>query len=537
MALLLLLLPIGIAFLWWFTNELPYLQSRNPSALYASIRRAVLTWLRRRFLGEKPTPAKTDILDTPLLHLSPLDPFTFRHACENVAIFGSVGSAKTTASGRTYALSYLEFGMSAVVLCAKVSEAERWVKYARQTGREKDVILFRPGTPCPYRLNPVDYEMRRSGAGAGLLVNLAAMFTSLAEMADRHGQGAGQKDKFWDRAMEQMLTAALCILQNASDCVSLADVHELIITAPTSAEMLQSAKWQEQSACFQAIVRAEERNRQGQLGPRSRDFERSVRYFLDEFPQLAEKTRSIVVNTFTNVAAKLLQHPFYDLFCTDTNITPEQCFEEGRILILSLPLKEYGAAGLLAQGLMKLVFQTALERRVVNKNSRGVLFFADEAHLFLTGQREYQFLTTARESRGCCIYISQSVSNYLAAHGDHAKADADAFLGVFGTHIFHQLSDPVSAKWASELVASTYTWMRSSNIGGGDAHQPGGYSQNANAGVGRSEQLQPQLLPVEFLRLKKPSGDGIAEAIIVRGGQQFRASGRNYLKVPFRQFD
>jgi type IV secretory pathway TraG/TraD family ATPase VirD4 len=536
MACLLLLLPIGIALLWWFTNELPYLQSRTPSALYRYLRSRVLAWVLCRFLGEKLTPpADIDILDRPLVHLSPVDPFTFRHACEHVAIFGSVGSMKTTGSARTFALSYLDAGMAAVVLCAKVSETERWVKYARQTGREKDVILFRPD--MPYRLNFIDYEMNRSGAGSGLLINLVAMFTSLAEMADRHGQGAGQKDKFWDRAMEQMLTAALCILQNASDRVSLADVHELIVSAPTSAEMLQSAKWQEQSACFQAILKGEERNRQGQLGPRARDFERSVRYFLDEFPQLAEKTRSIVVNTFTNVAAKLLQHPFYDLFCTDTNITPERCWEEGKILILSLPLKEYGAAGLLAQGLMKMVFQTALERRAVNKDSRGVLFFADESHLFLTGRQEYQFLTTARESRGCCIYISQSVSNYLAAHGDHAKAEADAFLGVFGTIIFHQLSDPASAKWASELVASDYTWLRSTNTGGGDSYQPGGYSQNTSGGVGRSEQVQPQLLPVEFTRLKKPSGDGVAEAIVVRGGQQFRASGRNYLKVPFHQFD
>jgi hypothetical protein len=111
-------------------------------------------------------------LEFPLMKFSDdkNDWWTVRNALEGVQIFGGIGSGKTSGSGRMIATSFLKNGFGGVVMCAKPDEANEWVKYAKECGREQDLIMFSEGSK--WRFNPLQYETTRGGKGAGQTMNI-----------------------------------------------------------------------------------------------------------------------------------------------------------------------------------------------------------------------------------------------------------------------------------------------------------------------------------------------------------------------------
>jgi len=93
-----------------------------------------------------------DLLDHPLLFLSetkagtfrrrvaPADPWTIRDACEGTAVFGALGSGKTSGSGQALARAFLSNNLGGLILTAKRDEAETWRRYCAETGRDSSLI-------------------------------------------------------------------------------------------------------------------------------------------------------------------------------------------------------------------------------------------------------------------------------------------------------------------------------------------------------------------------------------------------------------
>ena len=119
-----------------------------------------------------------------------------------------------------------------------------------------------------------------------------------------------------------------------------------------------------------------------------------MEYFLTEFAGLSERTRSVIVSTFTSMIDVLNRGILSELFSGATNITPE-AIEDGAILIIDLPVKEYAEVGQFAQVLWKAMFQRAIERRNLRTNDRPVFLWADEAQ-YVTTSYDMQFQTTCR---------------------------------------------------------------------------------------------------------------------------------------------
>ena len=94
-------------------------------------------------LSRGASPYVTD-LDQPLLALSPTDRFTLRDAFNGVHVFGSIGSGKTSGSGKALATAYLRAGFGLLVCISKYEEIELWINYARRNGRAHDLVLFTP---------------------------------------------------------------------------------------------------------------------------------------------------------------------------------------------------------------------------------------------------------------------------------------------------------------------------------------------------------------------------------------------------------
>jgi hypothetical protein len=149
--------------------------------------------MRRLFFRQSPSPSSWP-LEMPLFDWAKNDPFTLDDACKGVQVWGMTGSGKSSGSGKWLAETYLRHGFGGLVLCAKPGEAATWADYARRTGRADDLIVFAPA--APWRLNFLDYELQRPGAGAGLTENLLQLFMTVAEIASRgSGGGEGREDE------------------------------------------------------------------------------------------------------------------------------------------------------------------------------------------------------------------------------------------------------------------------------------------------------------------------------------------------------
>ena len=484
---------------------------------------------------EQPAPQPSGeafSLETPLLQFShSADLWTLADACEGVQIFGALGSGKTSGSGQAIAKSYLRAGFGGLVLTAKPDERELWERFAADTGRSDDIMIFKPGGA--YQFNFLKYEMKRPGEGAGDTENLVRLFRYVLDVQQQHT--ASRQDSFWENALNQLLRNAIDTAAAAADTetLQLSSIRDIIKTAPLHPEQLENRDWLENSFCMQSLKAGFAR----ELSPdKRRDLEAAADYWTAEFPNLAEKTRSIIVLMFTGLADQFLRGKTHKLFTDKLSIVPELS-ETGKIIILDLPVKEYGESGRLAQILFKYLWQKAIERRSVKESPRPVFLWADEAQNFCASY-DMQFQATARSAKACTVYLTQNLPNYYAAFGsgDKGKQEADALLGNLQTKIFHANGDPVTNNFAADTIGKSWQQHSSTNFGQSEGKGQDGKKQDSSGG-GTSESYDYIIPPTDFTKLRKggnPNGL-IVDGVIFQGGRRFAATRESYLRVAFRQ--
>jgi hypothetical protein len=479
---------------------------------------------RPRGSSATPLPARPWDLDSPLLYLSDhmADAWRIRDACEGTQIFGATGSGKTSGSGRALARAFLKNGFGGLVLCAKTDEPELWLRYAEETGRTSDLILF-----SRERFNFLHYEANRPGAGAGQTENLVTLFMQVAEIANqRHGYASA--DLYWERAVKQMLRNAIDLLVIARGTISLPELFEIVRTAPQDANEAASAAWQKDSICFDYIQKAADSAAKNPgLQP---EYAMAAKYWLEEFPRMDNRPRSSIVSLFTTLADCFLRGELRKLFSTDTTVIPDHT-TLGRILIVDLPVKEWGELGQYAAVLMKFMTQKALERRQ-SYDERPVFIWADEAHYFASDYDQV-FQTTARSSRACTVYLTQNYSNYLSAlGGESARPKVDSLLGNLQTKIFHQNGDAVTNRWGAEAIGRRLQYRYGSSVSHSVSAQ--GYSSSTT----ESEQqvIELDLEPSAFTTLLKggPQSHNVVEGVVFQSGRVW-SNGRTWLRTLFPQ--
>jgi type IV secretory pathway TraG/TraD family ATPase VirD4 len=451
-----------------------------------------------------------------------------RDACEGCQIFGGTGSGKTSGSGQALALAFLRAGFGGLVCTAKPDERALWERYCEATGRQDSLIVFSPSEP--HRFNFLDYEARRPGAGAGLTENLVQLFLTVLEVGDRKpGKGAG--DEYWHRTLQQLLRNAFDLLLATRGRLSLPEIYQLIMSAPQSPEQVRDPLWQESSLCLQLIDQGDVLTKPE--GKRL-DFELTARYWLNEFPALAAKTRSIIVSSFTSMADAFLRGTLRELFCTETNIVPELT-HEGAIIVLDLPIKDYAEIGQFAQILFKLIWQRATERRNIEKHPNPVFLWADESQYFITSHDQL-FQTTARSARACTVYLTQNLSNYYAAlGGEGTRAETDSLLGNLQTKIFHANGDHVTNTWAADLFAKSWQFRANTSSSRTTGFEDGHFSDQQSSGL--SQSFEWDVAPQEFTTLRKggPQNGFVVDALLFQGGRIWDATGSNCLRTSFPQ--
>ena len=474
------------------------------------------------------------MLDKELIQLTATDHLTYGNCAEHIFVTGATGSGKSSGSGRILARNYLRAGMGGLVLCAKPEEALTWLKYAEEANRVDDLILF--GADHANYFNFLDYERTRTSKGRGETQNIVNILN--VAIKGTQTQGNNRTDPFFERAGEQLMANMIDLCKLADEPVTLKNMIRMVHTAPKNPSEidlkmnLEDFKQKKSGIyIYDLIIRAGDNLQNSSPDIISmNDFKNVYDYFLVEFPNIADKTRSGIVGTFTGMASSLIRGQFYKLFNLETNFTPEDAFK-GKIIVLNIPVKQWGEVGRNIQKIFKYMFQQAVERRSIQNDTLPVFLWADEAHLFLH-EYDQEFLTTARSARACTVYLTQNISNFLSVLGHNAQPIVDSLLGNFQTKIFHQNSDPVTNEWASRLIGGHFVNKANMSI-----HYNSYNTKETSQNHSVSSEYDQQVKPYEFTILKKGGehNNREVESIIYGGGRIWNKSGKNYCYVTFKQ--
>jgi len=464
-------------------------------------------------------------LDTPLVMLSEDDPWTIRDSFEGVQVFGGTGSGKTS-SAKIFAMAFLETGYGGLVLTVKPEETQQWQEWAKEAGREDDVITINPS--CPYFFDFLEYEAsRQDGSDTQTTVSLLMLIVEIA-----NGGSVKGREPYFELALRQMQTNAIDLLKCAGEKVTIENMYRLVVTAPTSISKMGSTEFREKSYCFNCLNKASDNydktTEKGIL--HFEDFDIAFLYWTNEFPNLSEKTRSIIVSMFTTTADAFIRGNLKKLFITDNNKqpAPPDLARKGAIIILDLPVKKRDNVGRIGQAVYKLMFQKAMERTPYTDKSRPVFIWSDENQFFINSY-DLEFQQTARSAGVATFYLTQNIPNYHVNLGDKGEVKANSLLGNLSTKIFLAQPDTATNEWAAKLIGESWQ-MQSSSSTSFDPDKEASMSANI------SEHKRHIIEPIEFTQLLRggTKNNYIVSAIIHQIGRTW-STGDNFLLTYFRQ--
>lgn len=465
-------------------------------------------------------------LDSVIYRFNGNEPFTIGNACEGVQILGGIGSGKTSGSGESLARAYLSAGFGGLVLCAKKDVLEDWKKYARETGRENTLLVFDASGDFVFPF--LQYEVEREGEGKGYTENLVRLFSTVYEAISRSQSGGGS-DAYWERAMQQLLRNAIELCMIARGTVSVPLIHDVVMSAPLKPADTKSDEWRKTSLCYKLMAEAHTKTLDKWTGY---DLDSTVAFWLKEYPNLSEKTRSAILSMLTTMMDIFLRRPFRQLFSEPPEDRRKIAFPElthrGAIIVINLPVKEFGDAGRAAQVVYKYLWQQAAERRNVKENPRPIFLWVDEAQNFAT-EYDMQFQATARSSRACTVYLTQNLPNYYAEMGgEHSKYRVDSLVGNLQTKIWHANSDPLTNENAADTIGKSWQKRKSTGASFGQS--------NFNLSSGETENLDHDVNPQEFTKLRKggAANNFIVEGVVFQNGRIWN-NGKTHLYTQFNQ--
>lgn len=472
-------------------------------------------------------------------------------AMKGTSIIGGTGSGKTSGSGKTIALQFLKEGWGGVVLCAKPDEAKLWKEYCQDAKREKDMIIFSKGQVHKEGdfkgeemvFNPIDYEMKREGEGAGETQNLTNIFMNIYKLGNRiTGDTVSGDERYWDSALKRCLNRVIEIIKLADEDLTYNNMVKIIMSSNGVDRQVFKKKFKKlikdelfvaneigSNYCLYCLLYSYEKLYQSDYeytDEEHNSFTLIEDYFTKVLPKLDDKTKAIVFESFLGIAEPFLMGVLRRHFAGATNLFPELTYEEQKIIILDFSIKDYLDMGVIGQSVFKQMFQQTLERRDTDIYPTPVFLWCDEAQYFVNPYDQL-FLTTARSSRTATVFLSQNLSNYLSTM---KKPKVDSLMGNLSTKIFHANSDALTNKYASELIGNSVRAIKTTNL------QQNSFSLSESLSEGTNSHFLPQIEPREFTTLK--SG-GVAhnkkvQAVIMASGRKW-SNDKNYLKTTFTQ--
>ncbi len=448
--------------------------------------------------------------------------FRLADAQTGVCVFGATGSGKTSGPAKHLALGYLAHDFGGLVLCAKKEERRQWEQWAADTGRGDDLIIVDAGGEWCF--NFLNWEATRAGEGGGLTINIVALLDEIAGaiISGSSGKTEGEGDgKFFRDALHHMNTNLVDLPRLAGYEVTLPLMREIVNTAPMTPTEAKNDAWRRGSTCA-AIIEAADQATAGADPDTRADFQECKTYWENEFPNLNDRTRSIVVLYFSMLVRPFITRPLRRLFAEQTTVTPEAAFE-GKVILIDLPVQEFRLAGRVANLAWKYCFQVAVMRRTPPPRGylRPVFLWADEAQNFVT-EFDAEYQAVARSAGGCTVSLTQNRESFRRVLGGNDTVDS--LLGNLQAKFLCQNSSVDTNEWAADLLGQRWVDVVSTNVGR-SSDQQAGSSSSLSGGVSRSEERRYFVEPAQFATLKRggEANQFQVQAIVYNGGHLFRS--------------
>lgn len=439
-------------------------------------------------------------------------------------------------------------------MCAKSDEKDRWVKYAKETGRENDLVIFNKEKDLKF--NFLKYEVERAGDGADEVNNVVNLLMSLNEQIRIHlAGGDGKEEPFWNSAQRRVISRVILFLMLVGEEVTIVNIRKVIIDGfkknepkiyfhlknlVTTEEEIDheerkgAAKelknWIE-SNYFLTLL---ERIFKKQFGAMELEEEAktNTEYWIKEFPEVPDKTKSSItegilgiIEPFMNrgILKNQFSHGLSEALC------PENIVKQKKIVIIDFPIKKYGLSAVFAATIYKTSFQSAMERRKIEEETdpKPVCLWIDEYQTYCSPMTDPQFQSTARSSWVASVYITQNLQNlFFVMGGNQPEARAKSLLGNLNLKYFASNACFETNSWASQMIGQHYADDQKLSI-----------SKDMELSKTKSKVLRPRIMPDHFTTLKtgRRANKYKIETVVFKAGKTWSKEKKNFAIVEFSQ--
>ncbi len=496
-------------------------------------------------------------LDRPLLRLGNGAFLNLGDFFEHFMCFGGTGSGKTTGVMRALLRMYLKMGFGGLVCTVKSDDTERIVRIAQETGRGNDVRIIRPGGP--FAFNFLDYEFNRPGAGGGLIENAVSIFMEAIENRADGGKRS-QGDSYWNEGVRRLLRHSMETLRLGGMPVSMESIKAIIDGMPFFNPAKGRPDYPPDSLLVECLGRAE---------VQGHDVRHLHAYWHREMARPgSDRQVAGIISTFTNMADPFLSGPVAELFaCRGPSTWEPDVTRYGSIVILDLPVSEYGDVGRSFQICMKKIWIDALLRRQgLSIGERPCFLLCDEYQFLASPASDARLMQAGRSSWVSAFCLTQNLNNlYAAFEPQRGQYQALSMLGNFSTLIFCRNHDKTTNEWASETIAKrvvrrrnagtsgsdTSSWGGNAGINSGHSSSPQGgswshgysggqswqQSESYSTSAGWSEQEAWPVMPAVFTQLASggPQNKYMVQTVLFKAGKRFPPRGQPFMGVQFPQ--
>ena len=413
-------------------------------------------------------------------------------AAKNIAIYGGIGSGKTTRAINRYASQSLRQNCGMLAFDVKGDYFQTLGTLARAADRT---------------MTTIGVDARPMNLLEGLTPEVAASFLKSALIL-----AAGSGDKFWIETATELSRNVLGVLSFFPDHYSLNGLYRWLFDPDWHEEMVQAVE-----------RRVRQLNEDASMTDELRRLKAYFDYYPTIFNKFDDKVKSNVLAQASEILSPFAQPELVDAFCTQS---PE-CVQmegllDGAVFLVNLPLAEFGLGAKTAYTFVKLRFfnlMQARRRRPEWNQDRTIVFLCDEYQEIVscskTGLSDLNFWDKSRSS-GCVGIISaQSVSSFYAAIGEHDLANA--LLQNFRQAIYFRTEDVATINRMTSLLgqievereSESRQTSRSTNAG-----MNGGASRSSSRSSSLSRTLQNVVNP-QIFRLLEP--DEAIAMLTIRG--------------------
>ena len=491
-----------------------------------------LCWLIGRWLKQASTepapesyrqpqaPAQGGLLSRILFHWSQYDQFTIGDLLRSLICLGASGSGKSSGSLYVIAKALARCRkIGGLILASKPEDREFWQKSFRQAGRINDLIIFHP--KMPGRFNFID-DIRKMGGGATEITEALMVIGETLEQGD-----GTNRDPFWKEQNKRMLHNAVEIVLRATGRVTAPDIQRFIIEAAQTPAALATPEFQ-RSFHFRCLQAAHQ-NCKTEI--EKHDFGLAFQYWKDEYPGMADKTRSSIQAGVLGILHIFNVGIVRELVSTTTNVTPE-VMDEGKWILVDMPISSYGASGAFILAGWKYLTQKYILNRYATEDTAATVIWCDE-YQKVANSGDPPFLAECRSHRGCMIVATQSIHSLYTRIQQAGEHGADALLTNFYHKVAHALGDEKSASYMSSLIGRRLKTRVNVSRGGDESSYDALYGA-PKVTASTSQSIENILEPREFMQGLRTGGRAHGywvDGIVVRS--EAFSTGENYLRCSF----